>query len=145
MVVNQLFADGLVACAVAEQHAIGHDAGATATDLQHPHKQGKEKQFRLLCLGNGQQAFAHSLVVKAAGERRIGKAKGITVGILVVSRKAVLILDVRIVNAMQHQVHCPDTKHGGIGIKTVKHAVLVVFGILLFQQLVLIVALHIFR
>ena len=56
-----------------------------------------------------------------------------------------MILDVGIVNAMKHQVHGPDAEHGGIGIKTVKHAVLVMLGILLFQQLVLIVALHIIR
>ena len=141
--VNQFLADGLVACAVAEQHAIRNDTGTTATDLQHPHKQSQKQQFRLFRLGDGQQVLAHGLAVEAAGERRIGKAKRIAVGILVVGRKAVLILDVGVVNAMKHQVHRPDTQHGGIGVESVKHAVLVMLCILLFQQLFTIMALDI--
>ena len=63
VVVYEFLADGLVSGAIAKEHAVGHDAGTTATSLQHAHEEGQEEEFRLLGLGDGKQGLAHRLVV----------------------------------------------------------------------------------
>ena len=44
---------------------------------------------------------------------------------------------------MQHQIHGSYAQHGGIGIEAMEHGILVMVGILTFQQFFLIVLLHI--
>ena len=128
---------------VAEQYTIRNDGGATATHLQHTDEQADKQQFSFLGLGDGKQRLAHRLIVEAARERWVGQAQGISVLVGVVGREAVPILDVGIVNPVQHQVHCTDTQHREVGVEAVQHLVLVVVGILLLQQFGLVMLTHI--
>ena len=98
VLVDEFLPDGLVTGAVSEKNAVRNDGSATAAGLEHPHKEGQEKEFRLLGLGDGKEGLAHSLVVQAPREGRIGKAQGIAVLIRVVSGEAVPVGDVRIID-----------------------------------------------
>ena len=128
-----------MARAVAKEYPIGHDGGTAATHGKHTGEESDKEEFGLLGIGDGQEGLADGLLVDAASERRIGKAEGVTPGVGVVGGKAVLVLYVGVVHAMQHQVHCPDAEHGLVGVEAVEHTVFVVVGILFLQELLLVV------
>ncbi len=139
LMVNQLPTDGFVSCAVAEQHPVRHNGGTAASHGKHSGEEGDEEELGLLGVADGKQRFADGLFVYTARKRRIGKAEGVSLGVGVVGRKAVFVLNIGIVHAMQHQVHGPDAKHGLVGVEAMEHAVLVVVGVLFLQELLLVV------
>ena len=114
----------------AEQHAVRHDHGAAAAVLEHAQHQGEEEQLGLLGLDLAQQGRVDVLVVEAALERRIGQdhvegVRGLVrelLGEAVAER--VLVVDVRGVDAVEHQVHRRDAQHGGVEVEAVEHAAL---------------------
>ena len=59
--------------------------------------------------------------VKATCKRRIGKAKGIAVCIVVLVRQRVTIIQIRLVYIVKHHVHATDAEHGSVRIRTVKY------------------------
>jgi hypothetical protein len=86
----------------AEQHAIGHDDGSTATGLEQAQEEGEEEQFGLLGLHYLLQVLSTVLVVERAGEGRIGQDEGVFLvlpGVLLGER--VTVDDVGIFHAVQ--------------------------------------------
>ena len=102
---------------VAKQHTVGNNRGAATTHLQHTDEKAHKQQLGFLCLGDCKQRFAHCLIVEASCEGWVGKTQGVAVLVGVVGREAVTILNVGIVNSVQHQVHSTDAEHGEIGVE----------------------------
>lgn len=127
LVSDQFLADGLVCLAVAEEYAVGHNACTAPAHFEHAHEQGEKQQFGLGGARNVQQRLAHHFLVKAAGERRIGKYEGVVPAVRVVGGKAVLPLDIGIIDAVQHHVHGTYAEHRAVGVEAGEHFVLVSF------------------
>ena len=116
-----------VGLAGAEEHAVRHDGGAAAAHLEHAQDEGDEEQLGLLGLDGAQDVGVHVLVVEAALEGRIGQddvegvlgALGELLGEALAQR--VLVVDVGVVDAVQHQVHGGDAQHGGVEVEAVEH------------------------
>ena len=129
--------------AVSEENAVRNDGSATSAGLEHPYEKGQEKELRLLGLGDGKEGLAHSLVVQAAGEGRIGEAQGIAALVGVVGGEAVTVGDIRIIDTVEHQVHGTNPEHRGVGVEAVQHAALVMVGIFPLEEFFLVMGLDV--
>ena len=143
MVIDNLLTDSEVTATCAEQHAIGDNRGAATTKLKHSDKECHKQKFGLLGLSNSKQRFAYSIVVETTCKWWISKAEGITILVSIIGRKAISILNIWVIYTVEHKVHSTDTKHCGVGIKTVQKTTLIVLHILGVKQLLLAVLLNI--
>ena len=102
MVFDQFFSDALVRLAGTEQHAVRHDAGTAAAGFQHPQKERKEEQLGLFGVGDGFQVVVDALGVHGALERRVGQADRVLTANGVLLGNAVLIVDIRVGDGVEH-------------------------------------------
>ena len=114
---HQFPADSLVGLGGAEQHAVGDDACALSALFQHAQKQRQEQQLSLFGVGDGFQVVADALGVHGALEGRVGQAHGKAVADVVLFGNAVLVVDFRVGDGMEHQVHGGDAQHGAVHVK----------------------------
>ena len=121
MVFNQFFSDALVRLAGTEQHAVRHDAGAASAGFEHSQEERKEKQFCLFGVGDGFQVIVDALGIHSALERRVRKANGILAANGVLLRHAVLVVDLRVRDGVEHQVHGRNAQHGAVRVKAGEH------------------------
>lgn len=104
--------------ATAEQHAVRHDGGAAAADLEHAQDECDEEQLGLLGLDHAQQVRGHVLLVQAALERWVGQDEierafgALGVALLEALAQRVLVVDVGLAYAVHHQVHAGDAQLG---------------------------------
>src|SRR5205823_1319830 len=109
---------------------IRDDYRTPSTELQHSQHQHQEEEFRLPSLYLASEGRMHVLLVKAAFEWWVCQDQiEIVIGIARKPiRKAiaerVLVMDVRRIDSVQHQVHCRDTKHRHVEIEAVEHTAL---------------------
>ena len=121
MVLHQLLPNGLVGLGGAEQHPVRHDAGALSALFQHPQEQGQKQQLGLFGIGDGFQIVADALGVHRTFEGGIGQAHGELVPNLILLGHAILVVDLRAADGVEHQVHGGDAQHGAVGVKAGKH------------------------
>ena len=130
----QFFADGLVRGGGAEKHAVRHDAGAAAADLEHPQEQRKEQQLRLLCLADLQKIGGDDIRVQTALEGGIGQNEAVLLPIRVLVGETVAVLDKGVIHAVGHHVHGPDAQHGAVHVVAVEHVVHIVVLVLAVEE-----------
>ena len=118
---HQLLTDGLVGLGGAEQHAVRYDAGTLTALFQHPQEQGQKQQLGLFGVGDSFQVVVDTLRVYCAFEGRVCQAHGKLVADLVLLGYAVLVVNFRVADGVEHQVHGGDPQHGAIGVKAGKH------------------------
>ena len=116
MMLHQFPADGLMRLAAAEEHAVGHDAGALAALFQHAQEERKKQQFRFFGAGHGLQGIADAFGVDAALERRICQAHGERGVHGIFLGYAVPVADIRMIYGVQHEIHGRNAQHGGVGV-----------------------------
>ena len=104
-----------------EQHAVRHDAGAASAGFEHSQEERKEKQFCLFGVGDGLQVVVDALGIHSALERRVRKANGILAANGVLLRHAVLVVDLRVRDGVEHQVHGRNAQHGAVHVKAGEH------------------------
>ena len=121
MVFNQFFSDALVRLAGTEQNAVRHDAGAASAGFEHSQEERKEKQFRLFGVGDGLQVVVDALCVHGALERRVRKADRVLAANGVLLRHAVLVVDLRVRDGVEHQIHGRNAQHGAVHVKAGEH------------------------
>ena len=107
---DQQLAQGFEGAAGAEQHALRHDHAGGAAFFQQAVDVFDKQQ---LGFGGAQlQVFVDVALVDAAGKRRIGH-DDVVLGFLGKAlAEGVLVIDVRLVDAVHHQVHQPQAHHG---------------------------------
>ena len=88
-----------------KQHAVRHNAGAASAGFEHPQEERKEKQFCLFGVGDSLQVIVDALGIHGALERRVCKADGVLAANGVLLRHAVLVVDIRVRDGVEHQVH----------------------------------------
>ena len=116
MMLHKFPAYGLMRLAAAEEHAVGHDAGALPALFQNTQKKREKQQFRLFGAGHGFQGVADALGVDAALERRIREAHGERGVHGVFPGHAVPVADIRVMYGVQHEIHGRNAQHGGVGV-----------------------------
>ena len=116
MMLHKLPAYGLMRLAAAEEHAVGHDAGALSALFQHAQKKREKQQFRLLGAGHGFQGIADACGINAALERRIREAHGERGVYGVFLGHAVPIADIRVMYGVEHEIHGRNAQHGAVGV-----------------------------
>ena len=121
MVFNEFFSDALVRLAGTEQHAVRHDAGAASAGFEHSQEERKEKQFCFFGVGDGLQVVVDALGIHSALERRVCKANGVLAANGVLLRHAVLVVDLRVRDGVEHQVHGRNAQHGAVHVKAGEH------------------------
>jgi len=104
-----------------EQHAVRYDAGAAATGFQHPQEKREEKQFCLFGVGDGFQIVVDALCVHGALKRRVRKADRVSAANVVLLGNTVLIVDLRVRDGVEHQVHGRNAQHGAVRVKAGEH------------------------
>ena len=117
MILDELFANGFMCRGRSEQYTIRNDAGALAALFQHTQEQGKEQQLRFLRVRYRFQIIVDALCVDRSLERRIRQAHRKAIGNLILFRYAILIINLRIADRMQHEVHCRNAEHGVVCVK----------------------------
>jgi hypothetical protein len=73
-----------------------------------------------------EQIFGHAFIIQRPSEGGIGQDEGVGFGgVAVVLGQAVAVVDVGLLDAVQHHVHGGDAQHGAVEIEAVKHIPLV--------------------
>ena len=110
-------------CALLEpnKNAVRHDAGAASAGFEHPQEERKEKQFRLFGVGDGLQVVVDALCVHGALERRVRKADRVLAANGVLLGNAVFVVDLRVRDGVEHQVHGRNAQHGAVRVKAGEH------------------------
>ena len=121
VVFNQFFSDALVRLAGTEQNAVRHDAGAASAGFEHPQEERKEQKLRLFGVGDCLQVIVDALGIHSALERRVCKADGVLAANGVLLRHAVLVVDFRVRDGVEHQVHGRNAQHGAVRVKAGEH------------------------
>ena len=121
MVFDQFFSDTLVRLAGTEQHAVRHDAGAASAGFEHPQEERKEQKLRLFGVGDGLQVVVDALGIHSALERRVRQTDGVLAANGVLLRHAVLVVDFRVRDGVEHQVHGRNAQHGAVHVKAGEH------------------------
>ena len=117
MVLHQFFANSFVRLGRAEKHAVRHDTGALTTLSQHPQEQGQKQQLGLFGVGHGFQVVVDAFRVHGALERRICQTHGKLIADLILLGNTVLVVDLRVADGVQHQVHRRNAQHGAVCVK----------------------------
>lgn len=127
-----------------EQDTVRYNAGTLTTFFQHTKEQRQEQKLCLFGIGDCLQIIVNALGVNCSFEGRIGQAHGKLFSDLILLGNAVLVVDFRVADRMEHEVHSGNTKHGEVGIETSKCRTSKMLP-LLRSHLVLVVAADIFR
>lgn len=117
MVLHQFFANSFVRLGGSEKHAVRHDTGALTTLSQHPQEQGQKQQLGLFGVGHGFQVVVDAFRVHGALERRICQTHGKLIADLILLGNTVLVVDLRVADGVQHQVHRRNAQHGAVCVK----------------------------
>ena len=118
---HQHLAQVLERAAGAEQHALRHDHAGGAAYFQQAVDVLDKQQFGL---GGAQlQVFVDVALVDAAGKGRVGHHDVVFGFFGVALAEGVLVIDVRLVDAVHHQVHQPQAHHGGVDVVTIQELV----------------------
>ena len=120
VVFYQFPANVLMGTGRAEKHPVGNNTGTASPFFQKPQKQCQKQEFRLFGVGNGFQIVVNAFCVHRSLKGRIGKTQGKAAGDFVLFGKAVFVVDFRMADGMEHQVHGGNTQHGAVGVKTGK-------------------------
>ena len=104
-----------------EQNAVRHDAGAASAGFEHPQEERKEQKFRLFGVGDGFQVIVDALGIHSALERRVRKADRVLAANGVLLGNAVFIVDIRVGDGVEHQVHGRNAEHGAVHVKACEH------------------------
>jgi hypothetical protein len=54
------------------------------------------------------QGVRYIILIQTSGKRRIGKAKGVFVGIVIFVRQRIAIIEVRLIHIVKHHIHAAD-------------------------------------
>ena len=104
-----------------EQNAVRHDAGAASAGFEHPQEERKEQKFRLFGVGDGFQVIVDALGIHSALERRVRKADRVLAANGVLLGNAVFVVDIRVGDGVEHQVHGRNAQHGAVHVKAGEH------------------------
>ena len=127
----------------AEQYAVGHDAGTSATRLQRAHKLGKEQQFCLAGVGVGEYLLVDITLVEAACKRRICHNEGVAALVFVLLGQRVAPSKFRSCDVVQQEVHGANAQHGLVGVVAVNHGGLYVMHLVAYKHGSLVVLLDV--
>ena len=104
----------------AEQHALRHDDAGGAALFQQAVDVLDKQQLGLG--GAKRQVFVDVALVDAAGKGRVGH-DDVVLGLFVEAlAQGVLVVDLRLVDAVHHQVHQPQAHHGAVDVVAVERA-----------------------
>src|SRR5262249_15414995 len=130
VLLDQHSAKRLVGIAGTEEHTIRRDRRGTAPEAQHSQYQRHEQELCLLRLHAREERGLYIAVIETSLERWIGqynikrvlrlRPEALGEG----GAQGVLIVDIGLVNAVQHKIHCGNAEHRDVEIEAVKHALL---------------------
>src|SRR5690606_11698711 len=111
---HQYFAQHLEGSAGAKQHTLRHDHAGGAARFQQAVDVLDKQQ---LGLGGAQlQVLVDVAHVDAAGEGRVGQYDVVFGFLCIAFTKGVLVVNVRFVDAVHHQVHQPQAHHSLVDV-----------------------------
>lgn len=140
VLIQQQFAQGDVGGRGTEKHAVRHNRRRPSALVQHAQDQHEEEQLRLLRFHLAQKRGVDILEIETSLEWWVGQDDVKTFGcglrelVGEAGAQCVLIVDVRIIDAVQHQVHGGDAQHSGVEVEPMEHAAADVVAVR-FQQI----------
>ena len=127
VLVDQRLAEIDMGVGGAEKHAVRHDDRTASAQLEHFEHLSDEKQLGLLGFHDLEDRGVDVRVVETALERGIGQdqvksvVRELRIAVGEGVAESVLIVDARLFDPVEHEVHRRDAEHGHVEVEPVEH------------------------